>query len=171
MLNGSDGAGGFGRQWVDAVAWHPYRGFGWSDPHHGAGLELATLTSGIRSSITSGGLDGASMPLYITEIGYHWDHLDALITGTTPAEFAAWVGKSALRAAQQGVKQWAGYRYDDTDSASSAPLLLGHPAVNAEVAAALNTAKKLCGRRLLRIDQTAAGQYRATTDLEQFVVG
>lgn len=171
MLNGSDGAGGFGRQWVEAVAWHPYRAFGWNDVRHGASLELSTLAAALRTSISNGGLNGSTMPLYITEIAYHWDHLNVAITGTSPAQFAAWIGKSCLRAAQQGVQQWMGYRYDDTDSASSAPLLLGHPAVNPEVAAALNVAKKLCGRRLLRIDQTASGQYRATTDVEQFVVG
>lgn len=172
FLNAGDSRGGFGRQWVDGIACHPYRGYGWDDPRHDAGLELGAWIDGLRAQIRRGGLDPARTPVFITEIGYHWDPADPAITGSTPAQFARWAERSMLRAAMLGVQQWIGYRHDSAISDDTARLLIGNAGASPVVADALSRGRAaLCGRHLLRISRTADGRLRVLTDLGQTIMG
>ena len=66
FLNASDGAGGFGRQWVEAVAYHPYD-CGVLPTEAGGGLP--GVIAGVRAAMAAGGLGSA--PLWHTEQGWH----------------------------------------------------------------------------------------------------
>ncbi len=156
-LRASDGSGGSARQWLDAVAVHPYRAFGWSDPRHGRDLELGSWVTELRRRMTAGGLD-ASVPIYVTEIGYHWAHQDRSITGTSPEAFANWIDQVVLRAATLGLRQIILYSHGSA--------LIGNPAAasNQVVAEAIDRlGRRLSGTTLERVSLTASGAYRAKT--------
>lgn len=162
-LRSEDGAGGRASRWLDAVAVHPYRGYGWQDRRHGPDLELGRWHAELTARMAEGGLP-ATTPIYATEIGYHWAKDDPTITGTRPVEFANWIDQVVLRAATLGIRQIGLY--------SHTSMLIGDPSTNEVVAQAIDRlATQLAGTTLRKVSRTAEGQYRARTERGELLLG
>lgn len=162
-LRADDGHGGKAARWLDAVAVHPYRGYGWRDPQHGRDLELGQWITQLRRRMADGGLP-ATTPIYITEIGYHWATDHPSVAANTPGQFANWIEQVVLRAATLGVAQIDLYSHTAT--------LIGDPSRHAVVAQAIDRlARQLAGQTLLRVTRTAGGHYRAVTTGGELLLG
>lgn len=162
-LRSDDGSGARGARWLDGVAVHPYRGYGWQDRRHGADLELGRWHAELTARMVESGLP-ATTPIYASEVGYHWARDDPSILGTTPPQFANWIEQMVLRAATLGWRQVGLY--------SHTSMLIGDPSTHAVVAQAIDRlSKQLAGQTVRRVTRTGDGRYRVRTGAGELLLG
>lgn len=159
FLNASDGAGGFGRQWIDAVCLHPYYRYWHTDARRATqqiAYDVRVYMNAVRAQLVAGGLS-ANFPFYCMEIGYASDRNDVDVVASTPAELARWGVRIAIGWATLGAQGISVYAYETINS--------GNLRDNEIVRRAWQSVcKGLQGRRLSAVDFMPDGTYRCTTD-------
>jgi len=156
FLNASDGAGGFGRQWFDAVTVHPYYRWWHTDVYLTPPYDIRIYMHALRLQLVAGGLS-YDFPVHAGETGYASDRLATELTSSTPEQLARWAIRYAIGLSVTGVKSMVLYCYDTTNA--------GNPLSNAVVARAWDTINRvLPGKRLRAVHLTSNGLYRITTD-------
>lgn len=160
FLSADDGDGGAGARWLDGIALHPYRAYGWSEKGRTPDLELGRWVDEIRKRLADG-RRAVSTPIYVTEIGYHWAPDDPSIIGRSPESFADWIEGVVLRAATLGLQQ--------IDLYSHTSKLLGEPSRHALVAQAIDRVSRgLSGQTLHRVSRLPDRRYRVRTSAGEF---
>lgn len=126
--NSADGAGGYGSQWCDSVAYHFYNydaparvtKFGFEYP-------VVQRFSDLSATFSASGLTGK--PIHASECGYTsgWKFID---TVTEPKNRVAVLKRTAACIAALGAKSWIGFAHDVS--------FIGDPSVNADIASAID---------------------------------
>jgi len=97
---------------VDVVAYHPYRyPFTAPELRQESQESLSDTTCRMADALADLGL--SDVPLWITELGWH-TALDALVSGVSEDEQAAYLVRSVLLAFGQGVEQFTWYTFRDS---------------------------------------------------------
>lgn len=161
LFAASDGAGGTGADWVDAICLHPYYRWWDEDPYleTGQGTSVGVFMRAVRSNLASLGM--SNKPVIWGETGYvssasSAEHL-AAAGSPDPAEvYARWAFRQALGVATEGVRAMLLYDYDG-------PLVLsGNPVTAARISAAWSAINEICGETLTSISRFG-DEYRITT--------
>lgn len=143
FLSTSDGAGGFGRDWVDGVVAHPYTRYWHTDTRWPSANEITSYTNAFRANMVTGGV-ASTFDLYFGEVGYATSPSDSNLLANTPEQLAVWAKRMALGAVANNVKCLLLFEHDNT--------LSGDPDVNAVVSAAWNDiGQKLAGKTVRQI--------------------
>ena len=155
FLNAADGVGGHGRDFVDAIAFHPY----------GTNLQrfppLVNYSVGdgtaqwhdayLRDRIVEGGLPRDTL-VYGMEQAMTGRHDDAVLKEWPPEQMARYVaGVTALYAAL-GWQKVTWYSHDDD--------LFGNPSKMSIVSSALDWCNDLRGRTITSVDRGVHGEIR-----------
>jgi len=155
FLKASDGAGGFGKDWIDAVAIHPY------DTTVDGGTEvpqLAATLSQVRTLVASAGAD-AGLPLYISEQGWISPRSDLYLLDTAEDEQAKKIFRHLAVSAASSVRKHILYAYDDG--------YLGTPFVsNSAVKQSMLDwfHRNVCGQRIIACQILASGAVTVTLE-------
>lgn len=153
FLNASDGAGGFGRDHVDAIAYHPYSTDlpGSSPLGKSVGTPM-TVDANVRAAVVAGGLAG-STPLHNMEIGIASSSTDTLLS-RAPVWKAQYVARISALYAALGWQKVVWYGHDNN--------LSGNPSISPEVGDALAWAAQLAGKTLTSVRLLSNGRIRVT---------
>jgi hypothetical protein len=155
FLNAPDGAGGYGRDWIDAVCVHPYYRWWHTDHVIDPDMEIRIYMHALRGRLVEGGLT-YDYPIYVGETGYASDRNDPDLVASTPEELARWAVRYCIGLATIGARSAVLYCYDTTNA--------GDPLENPVVAIAWNNIHTaLAGRRLRSVHVTPTGLYRIET--------
>lgn len=150
-LAASDGAGGTGKDWMDALAFHPYdRGTFIS------ATDLGAVNDWITSVLSTAGVaSSATFPRYAAEWGY--DTTFATFNALTPVQRANNFRRSAVIAAALGWKQIDWYAWD---LFLGQVRYLGDVVLVADVSSAFNDSNFLAGKTLTEVDLLQDGRVR-----------
>jgi hypothetical protein len=161
FLNASDGAGGFGRDWVDGVVAHPYTRYWHTDTQWPAANEITSYTNSFRANIAAGGLP-STFDLYFGEVGYATSAAAPELVANTPATLAVWDKRMALSCVALNIKALILFEHDSP--------LSGDPDVNAVVSNAWNDiGEKLHGVSVRQIHYSpGVDAYKVTHSLGEF---
>ena len=109
FLNASDGAGQFGKNWIDAVAIHPY-----DTTVDGTTSvpQLAATINQVKALITSAGLN-PNLPLLISEQGWISPRSDSYFLNSPEDEQAKKIIRHLLISSASSVQKHILYSYDD----------------------------------------------------------
>ena len=99
---------------IDALAYHPYR-YPFSPPEHQDDAQDSLVTTACAFRDLAEELGNASMPLWITELGWH-TATDAIAAGTTHPDQASYLVRAALIAFSQGVEIFDWYTFRNSGS-------------------------------------------------------
>lgn len=155
FLIASDGDGGFGRDWIDAICAHPYYRWWHTDHAIDRDMEIRIYMHALRNRLVSAGLP-YDYPIYVGETGYASDRNDADLMASTPEELARWAVRYCIGLATIGARSAVLYCYDAVNA--------GYPLENPVVAIAWNNIHTaLAGRRLRSVHVTPTGLYRIET--------
>jgi hypothetical protein len=97
---------------VDAVSYHPYR-YPFTAPEMGSDTQEPLLTSSCAMREVMADHDAGSMPVWVTEMGWHTAP-DALVPGATQEEQAAWLVRSAAMTLGTGDPLYVWYTFRDS---------------------------------------------------------
>lgn len=148
FLNASDGAGGYGRQWIDAMAFHFYDGY--ARPSEGA--SIASKLSIVRAEMALGGLS-TSVPIYDSEHGFGGYDGNNRFRDASPSQKQNLLYGAGLMAMVQDIK---GTFYYDIGGST---IYLGWNTASAQIAAALAQLSAVCGKTLSTVYIDASGNY------------
>ncbi|HCP48273.1 MAG TPA: hypothetical protein DIU15_19700 [Deltaproteobacteria bacterium] len=97
---------------VDVVAYHPYR-YPFTAPESSSDSQESLVETTCRMTDALVDLGLVDVPLWITELGWHTAP-EALVTGVSEQDQAAYLVRSALLAFGQGVEQFTWYTFRDS---------------------------------------------------------
>jgi hypothetical protein len=152
FLNASDGGAGFGRDHIDAIAYHPYA----ADVPGLATLNttsnIIALDTELRAAIVAGGL-ASSFPVYGMEQAIAASVSSSLLN--RPAEWKAkYVFRVSAIQAALGWKKVTWYSHDD--------VFFGYPANSNLISGALAAVASLAGKTITAIQLLSNGVFRVT---------
>gem|GEM_PF-6422190 len=147
----SDGAGGTGGKWCDAVAYHCYNG------------QIQSATMGLEGEALLLkkllGQMGLQYPIYMTEFGFL---PNSAFTNYSIADKAMTLRRYAAVIASLGIQGMYFYAHDNP--------LDGNPSVNPPVAQAINDInQKIAGNTLKQVTILSNGTYKIQTAREEFI--
>lgn len=154
VLNASDGASGYGRDWIDGLAIHTYHWIARADgilqmSKWGIDIKHALL----QAALVAGGLP-PDFPVYSTEAGWMTSGDGEALKSQSDAHWVNFIRRHAAYLAALGYKQLIYFRQDNG-------FHIGHPSANAAVAEAIReVAEWLPGRTLTSIDVMSDGSMR-----------
>lgn len=157
FLNASDANGGFGRDWIEGVAYHFYGVCGSSYLPNVKTNMYFEWVDRVRAAAVAGGLS-YNIDLYDTEHGDDSSYYLSL----TATQKGLLLKRSAVAAAVLGIKSIAWYSHDHTT--------LLRPAYIPEVAAALDDIDTLlAGKTITKVERRADQSLRVVTTTGEFI--
>lgn len=124
FLNASDGASGYGRNWVDAFSIHYYDTF----PTRQLARDITEFVAITRTLMRFGG--AADLPLYTSESGWQATAVgNAWFMNLTDAQKGKTIQRNLAIQAALGIKQVCLYTHDD--------IYMGNPSASATVSTAI----------------------------------
>lgn len=157
ILNASDGAGGFGRQWGDWGCYHPYYRYWQKDLYQTQDKDIRIYVAAIKTNFVAGGLPSTT-PYFIGENGYAADRNDPDLLAQTSEELSLWGARIAIGWATLGAKAFQFYCHDAVNS--------GNPSTSSVVSAGWARIAALQGRTITAVyENQTTGRYRVDTDI------
>ncbi|MDP3579131.1 hypothetical protein [Methyloversatilis sp.] len=161
LFAASDGAGGTGKDWLDAVCVHPYYRWWDDDPflRTGQGTNVGVYMRALRTNLAAAGVSGK--PIIWGETGYASspsspEHIAISSSPNKDQLYAKWAFRQALGCIIEGVSAMLLYDYDG-------PLALsGNPVTSPVISQAWDAINKLCGTNMLEV-RLVDGQYVVRT--------
>lgn len=155
FLNAPDGAGGFGRQWIDGVALHPYHWLPVSDGFlEYSKWDVLVKQPLVTAALVAGGLS-ANYPLYSTEAGWITSG-DPVGWRTQPdAHWTRWIKRHHAFLAALGYKMNVLFQHGGFH--------IGYQSENASVRQALDDSNWLNGKTLISLDYMSDTSVRVTS--------
>jgi hypothetical protein len=154
FLNASDGGVGFGRDYIDGLAFHPYQSklYGYYIPYDGS--YPSQWDTYIKNALVAGGL-ASTFPIYATEQGISGDTTSTFFSSMSDISKAQYVFRVSILGIILGWKSVIWYSHDTKFS--------GNPSTSTNVSHALDLANSLSGKTITKVTMNVRSKEMTVT--------